>query len=229
MASRGGFLRSYARLPLIPPPPSPTRGEGGVWASQTPALERGRRLGRHRSAHTPRLCVHCIGSRGGAKARRYVHFISEGQTGCLPSVLIRGLFFSACGRGRAPHSSSWVRAPTARISAASTPGARASGAQAGGDARAPRTLRPSPAGASRCSARASARSLRMRARRPRSRASAKGRPVARHSFPQRLSQRSNLVDRVEHSRNRAANTVTEMKFGLRSAGNGRFVRHGRRK
>jgi len=97
----------------------------------------------------------------------------------------------------APHSSLWVRAPPARISAASAPGARASGAHAGGtpahpgldaiappglpgaqrglqpavsaggqDARAPRTRRHSPAGASRRSARASARSLRRRARRP---------------------------------------------------------------
>jgi hypothetical protein len=50
-----------------------------------------------------RLRVHQTGSRGGAKARRHVHCISEGQTGCLPSVLIRGLFFNACGRdARAP-------------------------------------------------------------------------------------------------------------------------------
>jgi hypothetical protein len=42
----------------------------------------------------------------------------------------------------------------------------------------------------------------------------------------RLS-RLNLLDRVEHFQNRAANTVTEMNFGLRSAGNGRLARHGR--
>jgi hypothetical protein len=35
------------------------------------------------------------------------------------------------------------------------------------------------------------------------------------------------LDRVEHSQNRATNTVTEMNFGLRSAGNGRLARHGR--
>gem|GEM_PF-1421843 len=98
---------------------------------------------------------------------------------------------------------------------------------AGGDARAPRTLRPSPAGASRRSARASARSLRVRARRLRFQAPAKGRPVACHSFPQRFSQRSNLMDRVEHSRNRTLHAVTEMNFGLHSASDGRLARHGR--
>jgi len=35
------------------------------------------------------------------------------------------------------------------------------------------------------------------------------------------------LDRVEHSPYRATNTVTEMNFGLRSAGNGRLVRHAR--
>ena len=35
------------------------------------------------------------------------------------------------------------------------------------------------------------------------------------------------MDRVEHSPYRATNTVTEMNFGLRSAGNGRLARHAR--
>ena len=35
------------------------------------------------------------------------------------------------------------------------------------------------------------------------------------------------MDGVEHSQYRATNTVTEMNFGLRSAGNGRLARHGR--
>jgi len=37
----------------------------------------------------------------------------------------------------------------------------------------------------------------------------------------------NLVDNVEHSRNRTLHAVTEMNFGLRSAGNGRLARRGR--
>jgi len=35
------------------------------------------------------------------------------------------------------------------------------------------------------------------------------------------------LDEVEHSQNRATNTVTEINFGLRSAGNGHLARHGR--
>jgi len=35
------------------------------------------------------------------------------------------------------------------------------------------------------------------------------------------------LDGVEHSQNRATTTVTEIHFGLRSAGNGRLARHGR--
>jgi len=35
------------------------------------------------------------------------------------------------------------------------------------------------------------------------------------------------LDGVEHSQNRATHTVTEINFGLRSAGNGRLARHGR--
>jgi len=35
------------------------------------------------------------------------------------------------------------------------------------------------------------------------------------------------LDGVEHSQNRATNTVTEINFGLRSAGNRRLARHGR--
>ncbi len=35
------------------------------------------------------------------------------------------------------------------------------------------------------------------------------------------------MDRVEHSQNRATSMVTEMNFGLRSAGNGRLARHSR--
>jgi len=71
------------------------------------------------SPPAPRLRVHQTSSRGGAKARRYVHFIGQGQTGCLLSVLIRGLFFSTCGRdARAPRR--WVcgrdaRAPRRRV------------------------------------------------------------------------------------------------------------------
>jgi hypothetical protein len=44
---------------------------------------------------------------------------------------------------------------------------------------------------------------------------------------QRFSRRLNQLDRVEHSQNRAPTTVTEMNFGLRSAGNGRLARYGR--
>ncbi|WP_448543760.1 hypothetical protein, partial [Roseiflexus sp.] len=43
---------------------------------------------------------------------------------------------------------------------------------------------------------------------------------------QQFSQRLNQLDRVERSQNRATNTVTEMNFGLRFAGNGRLARHG---
>jgi hypothetical protein len=39
--------------------------------------------------------------------------------------------------------------------------------------------------------------------------------------------RLNLLNKVERSQNRAPDTVTEINFGLRFAGNGRFVRHGR--
>jgi len=35
------------------------------------------------------------------------------------------------------------------------------------------------------------------------------------------------MDEVEHSRNRAPDTTTEIHFGLRSAENGRLARHGR--
>jgi len=35
------------------------------------------------------------------------------------------------------------------------------------------------------------------------------------------------LDGCEHSQNRAINTMTEINFGLRSAGNGRLARHGR--
>ena len=35
------------------------------------------------------------------------------------------------------------------------------------------------------------------------------------------------MDGCEHSQNRAINTMTEINFGLRSAGNGRLARHGR--
>jgi predicted transcriptional regulator len=35
------------------------------------------------------------------------------------------------------------------------------------------------------------------------------------------------LDGVEHSQNRATNTVTEINFGLRSAGSGRLARHDR--
>jgi len=35
------------------------------------------------------------------------------------------------------------------------------------------------------------------------------------------------LDGVEHSQKRAITTVTEINFGLRSAGNGRLARHGR--
>jgi len=43
--------------------------------------------------------VHRTGSRGGAKARRYVHFSVKGRR-CVLSVRIRRLFFSTRGRGR---------------------------------------------------------------------------------------------------------------------------------
>ena len=43
-------------------------------------------------------------------------------------------------------------------------------------------------------------------------------------FPQRLNQ----LDKVERSQNRAPPTATEMNVGLRSAGNGRLARHGKR-
>ena len=45
------------------------------------------------------LRVHRTGSRGGAKARRYVHFSVKGRR-CVLSVRIRRLFFSTRGRGR---------------------------------------------------------------------------------------------------------------------------------
>jgi len=35
------------------------------------------------------------------------------------------------------------------------------------------------------------------------------------------------MDGVEHSQYRATHTVTEINFGLRSAGNGRLARHAR--
>ena len=55
------------------------------------------------------------------KPRRGFQALSEGFSPQSPQA----------GKTPAPHSSSWVRAPPGRISAASAPGARASGAQTG--------------------------------------------------------------------------------------------------
>ena len=157
MDSRGGVLRSYARLPLIPPTPFSHKGRRGSWGVLKPTTSEG--------------------TRGLPKG--YSSF-SAYERGRARPVQVHG-----CARLRRAYQQRLlqVRAPPARMRAGTPahPGLDAiappglPGAQrglqpavsAGGqDARAPRTRRHSPAGASRRSARASARSLRRRARRP---------------------------------------------------------------
>ena len=117
-----------------------------------------------RSPRSPRASDRLTRRREGAEIRA---FFSEGQTLRAIRAHPRVILQHVRAGTPAPHSSSQVRVPPARISAASAPGARASGAQARrprsqearGSIMLPGAPRPSPAGASRRSARASARSL----------------------------------------------------------------------
>jgi len=111
-----GFCVPMRVCPSSPRPPSPTRGEGGVWASQTSALERGRRLLRHRSAYPayPRASDRLTRRRGGAEIRVSV----KGRpVACHPCSSVGYSSFSACGRdARAPFKFMGARASGAHIS-----------------------------------------------------------------------------------------------------------------
>jgi hypothetical protein len=168
MDSRGGVLRSYARLPLIPPTPFSHKGRRGSWGVLKPTTSEGTR------GLPKRLPVREI--EHGSRFSQRLNPMDE-TTPRAPSLRVLGV--SACIRPA--HAAARRRGDTDIVSVKGRPvacypcpsagyssahaggdarapfkfmGARASGAHAGGDARAPRTLRPGPAGASRRSARA---------------------------------------------------------------------------
>jgi hypothetical protein len=188
MDSRGGVLRSYARLPLIPPTSFSHKGRRGSWGVLKPTTSEGtpglpKRLPVREIEHgsrfsqrlnpmdetTPRApslrvlgVSACIRPAHAAARRRGdtdIVSVKGRPVACYPCPSVGYSSAHAGGDARAPfkfmgarasgaHISSvcsrcarlrrayqqrllQVRAPPARISAASAPGARASGAQTG--------------------------------------------------------------------------------------------------